>query len=72
MTETDPIITPKGEKTSLIRANPSSHSLRTTVPKGIASHFELKAGDTIVWSIAPTPDRKGLMIVVTPHKVRSA
>jgi len=61
----------RGERTHLTRANASSHSLRTTVPKGIATHFELKAGDTIVWSIAPAPDRKGLMIIVTPEKVKT-
>ena len=72
MSETNTIIMAKGERTCLIRASAGSHSLRTTVPKGIASHFDLRPGDSILWSIAPAPDRKGLMIVLIPDKVRRA
>lgn len=57
----------KGERTVLSKANNESYSLRTTVPKGIASQFELKEGNSLLWEIRPTPDGKGLFIVVTPE-----
>jgi hypothetical protein len=39
----------KGEKTTLTKANDQSYSLRTTVPKGIVSNFDLKEGDSLFW-----------------------
>jgi hypothetical protein len=70
--KTSAAIVTEGERTSIVRANTVSHSLRTTVPKGIVGHFGLRAGDTAVWSIVPTPDHSGLVIAVTPDKVRRA
>jgi bifunctional DNA-binding transcriptional regulator/antitoxin component of YhaV-PrlF toxin-antitoxin module len=58
----------KGEKTVLTKANNESYSLRTTVPKGIASQFELKEGDSIIWKIKPTPDGKNLFIAIEIEK----
>lgn len=55
-----------GEKTKLTKANDKSYSLRTTVPKGISSHFELKEGDSLIWEIKPNPDGKTLIILVNP------
>lgn len=51
-----------GERTVLSRANDSSYSLRTTVPKGIVKQFVLKVGDVLIWRIKPSPDGKGLQI----------
>ena len=56
----------RGEPTKLTKANDSSYSLRTTVPKGIVNQFELKEGDTISWEIHPSESGKGLRIIVTP------
>ncbi len=69
MSETKNILMVRGEKTVLTRANVSSYSLRTTVPKGIAKQFELEEKDSLFWEIRPNPeDKKGLLIVVTPEK----
>lgn len=58
----------RGEPTKLTKANDSSYSLRTTVPKGIVNQFELKEGDTISWEIHPNENGTGLKIIVTPNK----
>lgn len=50
----------------MTKANDSSYSLRTTVPKGIVNQFELKEGDTICWEIHPNENGKGLRIAITP------
>jgi hypothetical protein len=62
----------RGEKTVLTRANIKSYSLRTTLPKGIAKQFELKEGDSILWEIKPSPDGKGLIIIVTPFQEKGS
>jgi hypothetical protein len=54
----------RGERTTLTRANDKSYSLRTTVPKGITSNFDLKEGDYLYWSIRPKKGGKELMIIV--------
>lgn len=69
MSESRNMLMVRGEKTSLTRANVSSYSLRTTVPKGIAKQFELGENDFLIWEIRPSPDGKSLMIVVIPEKV---
>jgi hypothetical protein len=40
---------PLKSKTSIAR--PKSKSLRATVPEGIADFLELKAGDTLEWTM---------------------
>lgn len=60
----------QGEKTKLVKANDNSHSLRTTVPKGIVTNFDLKEGDSVHWVIRPSENGKGLMIVVTTEKAK--
>jgi bifunctional DNA-binding transcriptional regulator/antitoxin component of YhaV-PrlF toxin-antitoxin module len=58
-----------GEKTTLTKASSQSGSLRTTVPAGIVSHFELREQDHLDWNI----EIKGgkLIIVVKPlHQKR--
>jgi len=62
-------ITMGSERTTLARANIKSYSLRTTVPKGIVNHFDLKEGDYLLWTIRPSPDGKGLVITVIPEHV---
>jgi hypothetical protein len=57
----------RGEKTILTKANSASYSLRTTVPKGIASQFDLKPGGSLLWEIRSKPDGQGLIIVVIPQ-----
>ena len=51
-----------GEKTKLVQSSPKSSSLRTTVPEGIVTHFGLKKGDALDWSIEARDG--GLIIVV--------
>lgn len=55
-----------GEKTVLIKANPKSCSLRTTVPKGIVEQFDLNSGDVIIWKIKADKNKKGLIVVIEP------
>jgi len=64
MSKTKVITMRGGEKTILTRANSSSYSLRTTVPKGVVSHFGLKEGDSLLWVIQPDPSGKDLMLIV--------
>lgn len=59
----------KGEKTILTKANAKSYSLRTTVPKGITSQFELKDGDAIYWEMRAVGENK-MQIIVTPEPVK--
>lgn len=58
----------RGERTTLTKANDKSYSLRTTVPKGISKQFELKEGDSLLWVIHPSEDKKGLIILVNPER----
>ncbi|HLD83455.1 MAG TPA: AbrB family transcriptional regulator [archaeon] len=54
----------KGEKTKVTRANSKSYSLRTTVPKGISGHLELKEGDAVLWTLRPDTDKKGDFVAI--------
>ena len=56
---------PRGEITALTKANDKSYSLRTTVPKGIVSQFDLKEGGFLNWEIKPSQDGKELVILVS-------
>jgi len=60
----------RGEPTKLTKANDSSYSLRTTVPKGIVKQLELKEGDSIFWELHPDKNGTGLKIIVTPSPER--
>ncbi|MCK9568478.1 AbrB/MazE/SpoVT family DNA-binding domain-containing protein [Candidatus Pacearchaeota archaeon] len=42
---------PKGQITSLNRANKNSESLRTTVPANIIKQFDLQEGDKLRWKL---------------------
>ena len=58
-----------GEKTTLTKASSKSESLRTTVPAGIVSHFELKEQDQLDWNIEAKEGK--LIILVKPlHQKR--
>ena len=58
-----------GEKTSLTKASSKSDSLRTTVPTGIVSHFNLKEQDQLDWNIEVQEGK--LIIIVRPlHQKR--
>ena len=58
------ILRSMGEKTTLTKASSKSDSLRTTVPSGIVSHFDLKEQDRLDWNIEVKEGK--LNIVVTP------
>ncbi len=53
-----------GEVTILSNAASHSHSLRTTVPIGIARQLGLREGDSLVWELRP--DGNQLVVVVSP------
>ena len=58
-----------GEKTTLTKASSKSDSLRTTVPSGIVSHFELREQDQLDWGIEVKGGK--LIIVIKPlHQKR--
>lgn len=58
-----------GEKTTLTKASSKSDSLRTTVPSGIVSHFNLTEHDQLDWNIEVK--EKKLIIVIKPlHQKR--
>ena len=40
-----------GEQTTLTRATSKSGSLRTTVPKGVVKHFDMKERDKLDWTM---------------------
>ncbi len=56
----------KGKTTVLTRANKTSQSLRTTVPKFIIDNFNLKEGDKLLWRIEAR--NNDLLVVVKPIK----
>jgi len=58
-----------GEKTTLTRASSKSESLRTTVPSGIVSHFDLREQDQLDWNIEVKKEK--LIIIIKPlHQKR--
>jgi hypothetical protein len=40
-----------GEKTRIAKAQSKSDSIRSTIPKGIATHLNLDEGDELDWSL---------------------
>ena len=58
-----------GEKTTLTKASSKSESLRTTVPSGIVSHFNLREQDQLDWNIEVKEGK--LIIIIKPlHQKR--
>ena len=58
-----------GEKTTLTKASSKSESLRTTVPAGIVSHFDLREQDQLDWNIEVKEGK--LIILIKPlHQKR--
>ncbi len=52
---------PRGQTTSLTKANKTSESLRTTVPSSVIKQFDLKEGDKLRWQFET--DKKGTIYV---------
>ena len=58
-----------GEKTTLTKASSICKSLRTTVPSGVVSHFNLREQDQLDWNIEVKEEK--LIIVIKPlHQKR--
>lgn len=58
---------PRGQTTSLTKANKTSESLRTTVPASVIKQFDLKEGDKLRWQFET--DKKGVIFVkLEPNK----
>jgi len=59
---------PRGQITSLTKANKTSESLRTTVPSSVIKQFDLKEGDQLRWRFET--DKKGeIFVKIEPVKV---
>ena len=57
----------RGDPTVLSKANNTSKSLRTTVPKGIVNQLDVKEGDSLLWVMNAVGNNK-FTITVTPNK----
>lgn len=58
---------PRGQTTSLTKANKTSESLRTTVPSSVIKQFDLREGDKLRWQFET--DKKGtIYIKLEPDK----
>jgi hypothetical protein len=57
---------PRGQTTSLTKANKTSESLRTTVPASIINQFDLEEGDQLLWIFEPYKNE--LFIKIKPIK----
>lgn len=57
---------PRGQITSLTKANKSSESLRTTVPSSVIKQFDLREGDKLRWWFET--DKKEIYIKIEPVK----
>lgn len=61
---------PRGQITSLTKANKTSESLRTTVPSSVIKQFDLREGDKLRWQFET--DKKGMIFVkIEPLKTES-
>ena len=58
-----------GEKTTLTKASSRSDSLRTTVPSGIVSHFNLVEHDQLEWNIE-VKDGNLRIIIIPLHPIK--
>lgn len=54
------------EKTTISKAATNSASLRTTVPRSIVKHFDLKEGDSLRWGLSIR--NSDLVIEVLPDR----
>jgi antitoxin component of MazEF toxin-antitoxin module len=62
---------PRGQTTSLTKANKNSESLRTTVPSSVIKQFDLKEGDQLRWQFE-TDKRGKIYIKIEPaYKIQS-
>jgi antitoxin component of MazEF toxin-antitoxin module len=52
---------PRGQITSLTKANKTSESLRTTVPSSVIKQFDLKEGDKLKWWLES--DKRGNILI---------
>lgn len=52
-----------GERTTLTRATSKSDSLRTTVPKGIVRHFEMREKDRLDWTMKVNDSKLTIEVV---------
>lgn len=59
---------PKGQITSLNRANKNSGSLRTTVPSSIIKQFDLNEGDKLRWKLEAIKKNE-IIVRLEPVKV---
>ena len=55
-----------GFTTTIAKASTIANSYRTTVPAGIMSHFNLKEGDKLDWTLKA--ENGNLIIIVKPLK----
>ena len=58
-----------GQKSVLVNARANSRSLRTTVPAGIVSQFNLREGDQLDWSLRAEGDK--LILIVTSLRTKT-
>jgi hypothetical protein len=58
---------PRGQITSLTKANKTSESLRTTVPSSVIKQFDLKEGDKLRWQFV-TNKKGNLFVQLEPVK----
>ena len=55
-----------GFKTTIAKASTIANSYRTTVPAGVMSHFDLKEGDKLDWTLKAENGK--LVVIVIPEK----
>jgi len=55
-----------GFKTTLSKASTKTNSLRTTVPSGVISQFNLEVGDKLDWKLEA--GKGELKIIIKPEK----
>lgn len=58
---------PRGQITSLTKANKTSESLRTTVPASVIKQFDLNEGDQLRW-LFETDKRGEIFVKIEPVK----
>lgn len=58
---------PRGQITSLTKANKTSESLRTTVPASVIKQFDLNEGDQLRWQFE-TDKRGKIFVKIEPVK----
>jgi len=66
MTKTMHILIIMGFTTTIAKASTIANSYRTTVPAGVMSHFNLKEGDKLDWTLKAENGK--LIVIVKPEK----